>query len=498
MTYEIVVVGGGIGGLTTAALLAARGLDVCLFEREAQGGGCASTFEKFGYRFELGAGLYASWQPGEIHERVFDELPARPPEVREVAPAYVVRLPDDVEVSVGGDSEKFEEQLRTAFPECATEACAFYREIESIAGALSRAALRVPSLATVSKFERMKLIAREARISSRVLARMNQTAAEHLQQTSTRFRRFVDVQLQIFAQVPSDECAYLYAAVALMQPRRGMYAIGGGASSLIDALVDSIKLSGGTVRFDSTVLRLVYDAGGRAAGVDLLSGERVEASRGVVSNLTVWDTYGKLVGTSRTPAEVRARLKNLKGWGAYQIYLGMDEAAAARLPSDHVLALTGWQEGQLYDPQSAQFMFSAAPRWDARAPEGKRAVTVSTFTEAEDWFAFHEDEAEHEAQDQSALEACWSRIHAALPELGDGVEVIETATPRTFYERTRRRLGMTGGVGQTLAASGANALTHRTILPNLYMVGDTIFPGNGVAAVTQSALALANEIAPPR
>jgi phytoene dehydrogenase-like protein len=142
-------------------------------------------------------------------------------------------------------------------------------------------------------------------------------------------------------------------------------------------------------------------------------------------------------------------------------------------------------------------MFSAAPAGDARAPEGKRAATVSTFTDAESWFAFHSDESGHEEQDARSLETLWSRMHAAMPELGAGAEVIETATPRTFYERTRRRLGMVGGTGRTLEAFGPNALTHRTSIPNLFMVGDTVFPGNGVAAVTHSALVVANEIAPP-
>jgi phytoene dehydrogenase-like protein len=229
----------------------------------------------------------------------------------------------------------------------------------------------------------------------------------------------------------------------------------------------------------------------------LLSGETIEATRAIVSNLTVWDTYGKLVGTARTHPDTRKLLKSLRGWGAYLLFLGMDEEATARLPAEHILALTDWQEGQTFDPEEAQFMFAVAPKGEERAPPGKRAVTVSTFTEASQWFAFHEDETELEQQDQSMLERLWERLHAAMPELGDSVEVIETWTPRAFYETTRRRLGMVGGVGQSLEVFGPQALTHKTALPNLFMVGDTVFPGQGVAAVTQSALHVANEIAPP-
>ena len=57
---------------------------------------------------------------------------------------------------------------------------------------------------------------------------------------------------------------------------------------------------------------------------------------------------------------------------------------------------------------------------------------------------------------------------------------------------------MVGGVGQSLDVFGPKAPTHTTHVPNLLMVGDTVFPGNGVAAVTHSALVAANELAPVR
>src|SRR6185369_6307662 len=75
-----------------------------------------------------------------------------------------------------------------------------------------------------------------------------------------------------------------------------LYSIVGGPAMVAERLAESIKQSGGNLRLNSPVLRLAYDETGSAIGIDLLSGERVIAKKAIVSNLTIWDTYGKLVG----------------------------------------------------------------------------------------------------------------------------------------------------------------------------------------------------------
>jgi phytoene dehydrogenase-like protein len=459
MDYEVVVVGGGIGGLTTAALLAARGLSVCLLERQPRPGGCVANVEHSGFAFEPTNGLYSGWESGEVYERIFAQLPVPPPQVDRLAPAYVVRLPDRTEVAVTESVEQFEANLRQAFPECAEGALAFYRLLNQIDAAVDKPAANTP-------------------------------VAVHLIDCSSRFRRFVDVQLQAFTQNASDHSSLHLAARALTSSRRGLWAIRGGAQSLADALAESLKQSGGSLRLNAPVLRLAYGSDGLPMGVDLLSGERVTATRAVVSNLTVWDTYGKLIGLNRIPSSISSQLRQMKSWGAYLLFLSMNRSASARLNSSRILALTDWQEDQPYSPEQAQFFFSAAPYSAARAPEDKLAVTVSAFTNVEDWFVFHQDETAHEEQDQATLETLWIQLHGAMPELGDSVEVIESATPRTFYEDTRRKLGMVGRPARCL--EGAESQHSRTVFPNVFLVSDTNASGFGVAGVAEAALDLAD------
>jgi phytoene dehydrogenase-like protein len=466
MAYEVVVVGGGIGGLTAAALLAARGINVCLLERESRVGGCAASFEKFGYSFEQGNGLYAGWEEGGLHRRVFSELPVDPPETRFLEPAYVVRLPDQTDIAVARDSEKFENNLKLAFPECAEQAINFYHHILQSSPdtpELGRSSLDHP-----------------------------QPLSQLLEGTSDRFRSFLDAQLETLGQTNTSESSQDFASWLLTLPSKGLSSICGGSSALADTLAKSITASGGKVRLNAPTLRLITNEDGRATGVVLLNGELVEATRAVISNLTIWDTYGKLLGLSNTPSAIRKVLAELTAPGAYLVYLGMSDSAAEQLPAEHVLAVAH----SVGDSEPAQQLnLATAPHWDPRAPEGKRASTLHLSTDVEDWFTYHRDESEAEAKDQEMLEVVWQRLHKLFPGLGDEVEVIDTATPRTFYELTRRKLGMVNGVRQSRSVETVYA-GYLTPCPNLFRVGDTTLPGPGILAATRSALDVARVLAP--
>ena len=65
---RVIVIGGGIGGLSAAAILAKKGLDVTVLEAQVYPGGSAGTFHYQGYRFDAGATLAGGFsQGGPMH-----------------------------------------------------------------------------------------------------------------------------------------------------------------------------------------------------------------------------------------------------------------------------------------------------------------------------------------------------------------------------------------------------------------------------------------------
>ena len=434
-SYDVVVVGAGLGGLAVAALLAARGLGVCVLERQSQVGGCVGRVEFSGHEFEPGMGVYTSFGEREIYQQIFAELPVDVPETSLLTRPYVVRLADGTDVRLIHD-ESFFDELASAFPECVDQAVDFYRN----------------------------------------------PAPESLRPTSARFQSFIDTQLRGFLHSSIDQCGRAVAAVALQRVRGPLYQIRGGVATLAERLAESIKRSGGAVRLNTPVLRLAYDESGQAIGVDLLSGETVVARKAIVSNLTVWDTYGKLIGLNRTPPEIKKILNTTQGTGAFLVYATIEESAISRLPAERLLA--AMQALADDDNQFNEFTL---------AIQGQTA-TLKSVTDVNEWFTFHASEEDFEESDQAFLEHFWTKLHATLPELGSGIEIIETANPRTYYDQTRRKLGMVMGLPRVSGLLSAKIPFPTTVIPNLLMAGDTVSPLPDLASVSQTALSVADQV----
>jgi C-3',4' desaturase CrtD len=482
---RVVVIGAGIGGLTTAAVLARAGMDVTVLEAHVYPGGCAGTFYYQGYRFDAGATLSAGFYPGGPMDLVaqaagIGEWPTRP-----AGTAMQVHLPGGAPIALRGDESRWQIRDQAFGP----NGRRFFEWQEGRADALWNLALRLPAWPPQSVAELLQLgvqgatwLAQSATAS--IFLDALRPVSAHLREADERLRLFVDGQLLISAQTGSAQANALYGAAALDLARRGVVHLRGGMGAIAQQLVQAVRQNGGRVLFRKEAVRIVIQAG-RPAAVETRRGERFPADS-VVANLPPWNIR-RLLGDSSPASLQDLPSKPRVGWGAFMVYLGVDQEALGELPALHHQII---QRRPLGEGNS--IYLSISPAWDTgRAPDGKRAVTISTHTDLAPWWQlFENDRPAYEARKRQYLEKILAAAESVFPGMRSGAKLALPGTPVTFQRFTRRAYGWVGGFPQTsLFTARAPRLSE-----GLWMVGDSIFPGQSTAAVALGGLRVARSV----
>lgn len=491
---RVVVVGAGIGGLATASALARAGVDVTVLEAHVYAGGCASTFYHQGYRFDAGATLPAGFFPGGPMEIVGRAAGVDFWPVRSAEPAMVVHLPDGSSITRWKGERRWDERL-AAFGSGSER---FWKWQESTSDAMWDLALRLPAWPPQSPTDVSALASHSLgwlRSDSKRLLSPGlaldavRSVARHLPHNETtaaeRLRLFTDAQLLIASQTTSRHTNALYGASALDLPRRGVAHAEGGMGVIANTLVDALRRNGGQVHFRQQAVRIVASKNGQPAVVETNKGGSFSAET-IILNLTPWN-IAQLLGDN-APHRLKKLPPRPRGaWGAFMVYVGLDGSSVPPdFPIHHQVVL-----GEPFGNGNTVFL-SLSPFWDeGRAPSGRRALTISTHTEIDSWWDLYEqDKSAYEIRKQQYLERVLAAGEVALPNLRGGADLILPGTPVTFQRFTRRAWGCVGGFPQTSLLRGWGP----RLAPGLWMVGDSVFPGQSVPAVALGGLRLARSV----
>ena len=486
---EIVVVGAGIAGLTSAAILSKQGLSVTLIESHTQSGGCAGTFKRKNYVFDVGATQVAGLEKGGIHSKIFDFLDIPSPEANILDPACIVDLNDGSKpIPIWFEKSKWVAEQEMQFPGS--------RRFWTLCNLIHQSnwifANNNPVLPISNSWDFFQLI--KALVPSNLVtgALLKSTIFDLLRicglSHNERLIKFLNLQLKLYSQEDVYNTAALYGSTVLQmcQQPHGLWHLKESMQSLSEALESSLRKTGVNLIFGQKVNSLNFDDLNMSWKVTAISKKNSfdYQSKDLIYTPPPQSLLEHLKEPLNTKHGYKNRLLNLPNpSGALVFYSALKKEHIKKISSNHY---------QFVSHEFGSLFVSISEDGDGRAPKGEVTLIASIFTKTKDWLNL--DKQKYLDRKNDFLKKISLELESYFEIAPENWLHRELATPLGFQKWTNRPNGIVGGLGQNPDIFGLFGLSSRTPFEGLWLCGDSIYPGEGTAGVSQSALMVSRQI----
>ncbi len=487
MQKRVVIIGGGIGGLGTACLLAHDGYDVTLLEKNEQLGGKAGLFKAKGFTFDTGPSWYLM---PEVFERFFDQVHEKVADhlhLEKLSPHYRVFFKDQESVDILGNVKKDAE----TFEAIETGAGLQLQRYLERSGYIYDTAIKhflYKNYSSLTDFFSPRMLLEAAKLN--MLSNLDRHARKYF--TDQRLQQIVEYPAVFLGASPYNTPAF-YSLLSHVDFNEGVYYPRGGMYELPKALVRIAKKHGVKMHINSEVRRIVVDRG-KAHGVELKSGKKYSAEI-IISNAdrhhteqkllpAVYRDHSKEYWESRTPAP-----------SALLIYLGLDRSYPS-LSHHNLVFSDSWQQNfkDIFEeprwPDDPSFYVCTPSKTDRSvAPKGCENLFVLVPLPTEKPYI----SKQLEAYADTILSIMEERMD--LPGLRTHITYKKLFGAKDFKEHYNSYKGTGLGLSHTIKQTAVfrpKNLSKK--VRNLYFVGADTHPGIGLPMVLISAELVHNRI----
>ncbi|KAL3920996.1 MAG: hypothetical protein SGPRY_005052, partial [Prymnesium sp.] len=253
----------------------------------------------------------------------------------------------------------------------------------------------------------------------------------------------------------------------------------GGTKAIVEALVRGVKKHPGCeLRLNAPVERLLVEQG-RAVGVQVEGGGTIRARRAVISNADLWSTSRLLAQSEAAPElarELEERQQAVDRCASFlHLHIGISADGLPTEPSEEFPAqwavIDDWELG-VDAPRNLVLVSMASLIDPSLAPSGCHVIHayVPATEPYEAWEGLDRKSKEYRDRKEEAAE---------IPDVRKRAKVTLVGSPLT-HERFLRR--DRGTYGAFVKAGSGQLPQGKTVLPGLFCVGDSTFPGIGMPA----------------
>jgi len=492
--YDAIVIGSGIGGLCSAALLSQMGKKVIVLEQHYTAGGFTHAYERNGYEWDVGVHYIGDMGRKSQGRGLFDFISGGKLKWAEMDSVYDRIILGNEKFDFVAGKENFKNSLKKQFPD----------DVDAIDKYVELVTATTKYMGAVSQAKAMP--APVAKLMS--LSSKNKFPDYALDTSYDVLRRLTDNEKLIAVLCgqwgdhgcpPKESVFLMHALIAGHYFNGGFYPVG-GASQIAATIIPQIQVSGGDVFTYADVQEIIIEKG-RAVGVKMADGHCLYAEH-IISNAGVVNTFSDLL-----PAALSEELGYKQKVDALEtsmshggMYLGLKGTAEElQLPKtnlwiyidehhdDNVAALRK-------DPSAplplvyVSFPSAKDPDFQRRYP-GRSTIEIvigpCDFEAYRQWAdkTWGKRGDDYEALKEDLSERMLEALYKQMPQLRGKVDYSEVSTPLSTSHFCRYKKGEAYGLAHNKERFQQDWLKPKTALPGLYLTGQDVISCGVVGAL---------------
>jgi len=476
--YDAIIIGSGLAGLTSAALLSQSGFRVLVLEQHYFIGGCAHTFKRANYIFDTAIHVIGGGEQGGEINNLYKKLDLLDKiEFTRIDPMITLQM-DGLSYPIPAELDILNNRLEEWFPEEALSIRKVINEIKYIGG-----------LKGNYEIEDLKKIIVLEKTSYKDYLDIN---FKHPQ------IKLLLSSLVLFAGSPIDKLSTFKMMNIMASYNGGAFYPKGNSQQLSNVLKAYILEKGGKVIVNRKVEQILYN-GSTIEGVVDQRGNHYSSNR-IISNADIKTTFTQMLDENHLPKNFKKRLESLKNsYSAVILYGVIKNEDWTSNPFPHETVFLSEEnlekeENFCFDPLAPNndpviSICCPSVSEPSLAPEGYSIINIMSLCNS-----IHIETIRDERGKEFIFENYLELLEKKVPGLKGKLVFYEFATPRTINKFTLNNSGSIYGWMKSVNRLGIDAFGPETPIKGLYLAGHWAEGAHGVYGVVRSGRVTAEKI----
>ena len=475
---KIIVIGGGLGGLSTGIYAQMNGYETTIYEKNPVPGGLAACWKRKDYLIDGGIHFLTGYKPGLSLYNVFKEVGAHKAEYVdiEIYARYIDEKSERV-VDISSDLGLFQSDLLSLFPEDKKKIRHFIKAIRGLSKTdISEFGFKEP-MELMNTIDWIKEFWQNRKALKYFVGKSMQPVKDYVKNIHDPM--FKELLLYMF--LPSVPIAFLWMILSFVSQKQ-MGVLKRGSLDFAKKLEERFLALGGKILYNSKVSSILVEEN-KAVGIRTEDGEEHNSDFVISANDGRTVIYEMLEG-AYTNDKIDRRYKEWKTVVPFVcLSFGVDMEFKDEVWMTFFKTTDPIQVGDEEKEHVIIRFFNYSPYF---APDGKTVIQVDLETNWEYWFTLRKDKQKYDRAKKDLAERTIEWLEKRYPGIKDKIEVVDVATPYTFWRYTLNEKGSYMGFLPYSDTFTSNIEKRLPGLEGFYMAGQWSMTTGGVQSVIYS------------